>query len=346
MSPWIPSQYNYDDEIPVKAYDDFAEAAGCAEASDTLKCLRGADTSTLQNASAKISEAGPFGTFAFLPVTDGSFVQRRFTEQLASKSVNGRRILSSNLANEGVPLSPPTSKSLKAFRDYVDITFPNFSEADKAALEEQYSYSGDDQDTDPSAPLFATTGTSGVTAINQSSHATGQQQRLFNVFAEYAFDCPSYWLANAFPEAWKYQWSTTPAYHGFDLNALWSTGQKTPGKDFIRALQKIWGNFVVYNTPVIRVADAKGTKANATVPIGSYGWIAWPQWTKDRPTLLSLNSTGGVPLLQNVTENLKYFEYADPGVTNQFKLADGKSWEGGRGHRCDWWMSQAAKVPY
>jgi hypothetical protein len=260
--------------------------------------------------------------------------------------VKGKRILSSNLANEGVPLSPPTSKTLQAFRDYIDITFPNFSDADKAALEEQYSYAGDDQDTDPAAPLFGTTGSSHPTAVNQSNHATGQQQRLFNVFAEYAFDCPSYWLASAFPQAWKYQWSAPPAYHGFDLNALWSKDKTTPGSDFIHALQKIWGNFVINNNPIISISDAKGSKPNATVPIGSFGKINWPTWTEAKPTLLSLNTTGGVPVFANVTEHLKYFEYEDPGVTNQFKLGDGRSWEGGRGHRCDWWKTQAAKVPY
>lgn len=332
--------------MPTKAYDDFAEAAGCQGASDTLQCLRAADTAVLQNASAKVSEAGPFGTFAFLPVTDGTFVQKRPTEQLFAKAVKGKRLLSSNLAHEGVPLSPPTAKTLQAFRNYVDITFPNFSDADKAALEQQYSYAGDDKDTDPSAPLFDTTGVSGPTAVNQSVHATGQQQRVFNVFAEYAFDCPSYWLASAFPEAWKYQWSAPPAYHGFDLNALWSKGQKTPGRDFIHAFQKIWGNFITANNPVISISDAKGSKGNATVPVGPYGKISWPQWNDSNPTLLSLNFTGGMPVYNTPTENLKYYTYTDPGVTNQFKLADARKWEGGRGNRCDWWKAQAAKVPY
>jgi len=348
MSPWIPSQYNYDDEAPIKAYDDFAEAAGCEEAPDTLQCLRDADTSTLQNASAKVSEAGPFGTFAFLPVTDGTFVQRRPTEQLASKAVKGKRILSSNLANEGVPLSPPTSKTLDSFRAYIDTTFPHFSDADKASLEQQYSYPGSDRDTDPSAPRFDTPGSSagGPTAVNQSAFATGQQQRLFNVFAEYAFVCPSYWLASAYPQAWKYQWSAPPAQHGYDLNALWSGGQTSPGRDFIRAVQKIWGNFVIYNNPLISIADAKGGKKNATVPVGAYGMVDWPRWTEGSPKLLSLNTTGGVPLFKNVTADLQYFEYEDPGVTNAFKVGDARSWEGGRGGRCDWWRGKAGKVPY
>jgi carboxylesterase type B len=342
-SPWVPYQYNYNDEIPTKVYDDFASAAGCSEAEDTLQCLRDADTVVLQNSSFKVSEAGPFGTFAFLPVTDGTFVQKRPSEQLISKALKGKRILSGNMASEGIPLSPPTAKTLDAFRDYIDITFPNFSDADKAALEKVYSFDGDDEDTNLEDPLFDTSGTSYPTAVNQSAYATGQQQRVFNVFAEYAFDCPSYWLASAFPQGWKYQFSTPPAYHGFDLQAVWSTAKTpAPGRDFIRAFQKIWGNFVVYNTPVISIADAKQSKSNATVPTGTYGNVNWPQW----PALMSLNATGGVPFYVNASANLKYYTYSDPGVTNSFKIADARKWEGGRGSRCDWWKNKAAKVPY
>lgn len=64
-----------------------------------MKCLREAPTEVLQNASFKVSEAGPWGTFAFVPVTDGEFIQERPTVQLVSGSLNGKRVLSGNLAN-------------------------------------------------------------------------------------------------------------------------------------------------------------------------------------------------------------------------------------------------------
>ncbi|KAF2016404.1 alpha/beta-hydrolase [Aaosphaeria arxii CBS 175.79] len=345
-SPWLPHQYDYNDDVTEKIYDDFAGAAGCSAADDTLRCLREAKSEVLQNASGKVSEAGPFGTFAFVPVTDSTFVQHRPTEQLISKNLRGRRILTGSNANDGIPLSPPTSSTLQAFRDYVDITFPLFSDADKGALEKQYSYEGDDQDTNAENPLFDTSGTSFPTAVNQSSFATGQQQRLFNLFSEYAFHCPSYWIASSFPQAWKYQLSALPAFHGFDLNALWSKDQKIPGQDFIHAFQKIWGNFIINNNPVISVADAKQSKDNATVPAGTDGNIEWPQYSESSPTLLSLNTTGGVPTYLTPAANLKYYVYSDPGVTNAFKVADAAQWEGGRGNRCDWWKVNAAKVPY
>ncbi|KAF9701533.1 hypothetical protein EKO04_000114 [Ascochyta lentis] len=347
-SPWIPFQHKYNDDQPTKAYKDFVAAAGCSSSTDKLQCLRGADTVVVQNASAKVSEAGPFGTFAFLPVTDGSFVQQRPSQQLAARAVKGVRVLSGNMANEGVPLSPPTTRTLQDFRNYIETTFPDFSQSEKTAVEKQYSYAGDTKDVNAEAPLFATTGTSVPTAINQSTFGTGQQQRVFDVFAEYAFVCNSYWAASAFPVAWKYQFSAPPSYHGYDLQALWS-GTPTPGASFKHAFRKIWGNFITTNTPVISIEDAKGGVSNNTVPAPSgYGGnsIQWPSWDEKKPVLLNLNATGGVATLVQATTDLFYNVYSDPGVSNQISLANARDWEGGRGKRCDFWKSVAKDVPY
>lgn len=341
----MPAQHDYNDEVPTQAYEDFAAAAGCDTATDTLQCLRNSDSELLQNASAKVSEASAFGSFAFLPVTDDFFVQDLPSTQLVSKSLSGKRLLSGNLANEGVPLSPPTTTTLEDFRDYVSLTFPSFSKDEKADLEDLYSYEGDDQDVDGSAPVYDTDGISFITAINQSAFGTGQQQRVFNVFAESTFDCPSYWLASAFPQSWKYQFSAGPAYHGFDLQALWS-GTRMPGASFKHAFRKVWGNFIVQDDPTISVSDAKGGVAASTVPEGADGSIEWPVWSDDAPVLLNLNTTGGNATYRRVTEYLKYYTYSDPGVSNVISIADADAWEGGRGERCKWWLEHAEKVPY
>jgi carboxylesterase type B len=347
-SPWVPYQHDYDDEQPAEAYEAFVEATGCSSSKRSIECLRAADTVVLQNASAKVSEAGPFGTFAFMPVTDGTFIKGRLSTSLISKSLSGKRILSGNMANEGVPLSPPTTRTLQDFRDFVNVTFPGFSVSDKARLERTYSFPGDTLDVKPNATRFTTSGTGLPTALNMSEFGTGNQQRLFNVFAEYAFVCPSYWAAGAFGEGWKYQFSAPPSYHGYDLQALWS-GTPTPGKSFKHAFRKIWGNFITKNSPVISVEDAKGGVANSTVlPAAEYGGsnIPWPTWNEKKPMLLNLNTTGGVPFFVQATEDLYYYTYSDPGVSNQISLADAYAWEGGRGERCDFWKNVAEKVPY
>ncbi|KAF2854997.1 alpha/beta-hydrolase [Plenodomus tracheiphilus IPT5] len=358
-SPWVPHQHKYNDKEPTAAYTSFAHHAGCSTSSDTLACLRSTDTIVLQNASAQVSEAGPFGTFAFLPVTDGSFVKDRLTKQLLSNHLQGKRILSGNMANEGVPLSPPTTKTLQDFRSYLATTFPHFSQQDLVAIEQQYSFPGDDQDVDPSTPKFPTNGITTPTALNMSQFGSGNQQRVFNVFAEYAFDCPSYWAASALPVGWKYQFSAPPSYHGYDLQALWSR-TRTPGQSFKHAFRKIWGNFITRDSPLISVKDAKGGVGNSTVPVSvavsphaaaaaaGYGedMISWPTWDDNHPVLLNLNSTGGVPRFVQTTQDLEYNLYSDPGVSNVFSLADAQAWEGGRGERCEFWKGMAGKVPY
>jgi carboxylesterase type B len=347
-SPWLPYQHAYNDEEITTTYEGFVEAAGCSNVRNRLQCLRDGDTIVLQNASAKVSEAGPFGTFAFIPVTDDTFVRDRLSQSLLSKLLKGKHVLSGNMANEGVPLSPPTTRILQDFRDYIDTTFPEFSTSDKATLERTYSFAGDDLPVDPSAPRFATSGTGAPTALNVSEFGTGNQQRLFNLFTEYAFVCPSYWAAAAFPQGWKYQFSAPPAYHGYDLQALWS-GTPTPGASFKHAFRKIWGNFITKSSPIISVEDAKGGASNSTIP-PAQGYAAreiqWPMWDAKKPVLLNLNTTGGVPTFAQATEDLYYNLYSDPGVSNQFSLADANAWEGGRGQRCDYWKSVAAMIPY
>ena len=90
----MPPQYNYADAVPTQNYDAFAKLAGCSGGSKAVfKCLVNAKTEVLQNASGKVSQSGVFGSFAFVPVTDGEFVQSRPSEQLLAKKVQGKRIL-------------------------------------------------------------------------------------------------------------------------------------------------------------------------------------------------------------------------------------------------------------
>lgn len=107
-SPYLPMQYGYSDWIPSQSYYAFATAAGCMGlpylhngSKAIFECLVSQNTSTLINASQIISADGSYGTWAFLPVTDGIFVQDLPTRQLARGSVNGNNILSGNNANEG-----------------------------------------------------------------------------------------------------------------------------------------------------------------------------------------------------------------------------------------------------
>lgn len=357
-SPYTPAIHKHNDSIPTSYYNDFAELAGCGRNASRVtqyqgvfECLVATNTDILQYASGNVSEShGYFGSWTFLPVIDGEYIQERPSEQLSQGKVSGKRILVGNNANEGVPLTNPNVETRAEYDAFVTNSFPLFTQADIAQLNDVYhineSAPGDN------GPRFDTLGTTSITALNQSEMATGIQQSVFNIQAETTFDCPAQWLAEAFSsgsdpqrQAWKYQYSVTPAYHGSDLGAYFSVDATVPNADFRHAFQKIFGNFIIHNTPVISLADATAGYTNATVPVGVDNNISWPTYTEDSPWQMILNTTGGIASEVVVTSNLSYFERTGAGIVNTFRLANATSWEGGRGARCAFWKSVSERVP-
>ncbi|KAI0906473.1 Alpha/Beta hydrolase protein [Ustulina deusta] len=351
-SPYFPTVYNYSDSFPKARYDKFVELAGCSEPlanQTTFDCLVAADTEVLQNASGTVSTTlGYFGSFAFLPVIDDDYIQERPAAQLLSANLSGNRVLVGNNANDGVPLFNPNVSTRSQYDDFIAETFPLFTAEDVSSLNEIYKIP--DELPPDNGVVFDTLGYTGPTALTQSGIATGIQQSVFNLAAETVFDCPAQWIAEAFStgsrSAWRYQFSVTPSYHGADLRAYFSASATTPSADFRHAMQKIWGNFIINNTPVIPVADAMGQYNNASVPIvGNSTDINWPQFTPSNPVHMNLNTTGGAISLVTVGDTLAYYVRSGPGVVNKFSLADSFSWEGARGDRCDFWRTVSARVP-
>lgn len=189
-SPYLPMQYGYKDWIPPQAYYAFTIAAGCDVMDPYLhngslpifECLQGKDSRTLINASMTVSQAGSYGTWAFLPVTDGTFVQDRPSVQFTSGKVNGVNGLFGNNANEGWAFVPQDLETEEELRKYLKITFPRFSNDNIKAILKTYPSSNAPED--PGAPLYAKNGEMGPTATNQSSVSSGQQQRANLIYGE------------------------------------------------------------------------------------------------------------------------------------------------------------------
>ncbi|KAI1639824.1 Alpha/Beta hydrolase protein [Biscogniauxia mediterranea] len=354
-SPYTPSIYRYSDPTPTAHYDTFVELVGCGQDSSSLAqyssafdCLVAADTEVLQNASGTVSTTqGYFGSFAFLPVIDDDYIQKRPSQQLSLGQVSGKRLLVGNNANEGVPLTNPKVVTREQYGNFISNTFPLFTASDISVLNSIYQVDTSkpgDNDT-----RYDTAGDSGPTALTQSGMATGIQQTAFNIAAETLMDCPAQWLAEAFStgyrQAWKYQYSVTPSYHGADLSAYFSVDATLPNADFRHAMQKIWGSFIINNTPVISVADATSNYSNASVPVGLDGNIKWPRFTLSQPWQMDLNTTGGSTSLVTVTPELSYYVRSGPGIVNNFRLTNAITWEGGRGARCAFWRALAPRVP-
>lgn len=251
-----------------------------------------------------------------------------------------------NNANEGVPLTNMSVDTRADYSDFISSRFPLFSESDKDQLNGVYQIENAAAE-DPGAQ-YDTLGTEGPTALTQSAFATGIQQAVYNIGAETNFVCPAQWLAEAFSQAdlqaWKYQYSVTPGYHGADLTAYFAVDAATPNADFSRAFQKVWGNFIVRNDPTITLEEATAGYANASAPIGADGNIDWPQYTAEQPHMIDFNTTGG-ELTQVVAGPLSFYERVGAGIVNKFRLVNALSWEGGRGARCDFWKDVSARVP-
>lgn len=300
-------------------------------------------STNLQNASAQVSASGTFGTWGFLPVTDGIFIQSTPSQALLHRKVNGLNHLSGNNAEEGLSFTTPNITTENDLFAWIRLVFPLFTEDDIAKLLYYYP-SSNASDTAANLTAFATNGDEGATALNVSQRATGQQQRAANIYSETTFVCPSYWLAEAYNSngrtGYKYQYSVPNAAHGTDTTAYFGMPTPNQGPDLVLAFQRIWGNFVKTGNPSISAQVAAGKRANGTAMSGALEeWPVFAMWDR---RMANLNQTGGMLTME---EGEDYSVYTGSGLMNDFSLVDAYEWEGGRGRRCEFWRSVWDLVP-
>lgn len=331
-SPYLPPQYDFAAEIPTQKYLDFASAAGCANATSTLACLRSRDSVTLQTANAAVNQANFYGNWAFNPVTEPHFITTLPSTSLTAKRVNGAHILVGNNANEGPLFVPPTINSSSAVETWLTSAFPSLTPADIQAILTAYPSSNTS-----SSSRFSTSGVGPATALDTSELATGAQQRANNIYAEATFVCPSYWLNDAFTiqnrTSWHYQYSVPVALHGNDITAYF--GPATPNQPpvFTTVFRQIWGGMVE------NAAPAAGLYTDQSD-------LTWPAWVPGATSqMLNLNTTGGVPYQSVQLNGANATQFMDPGVQNDFSIVNAIGWEAGRGARCEFWRSIAGRVP-
>lgn len=358
-SPYLPKQYNYSDALPTQFFDQFATEANCAgqDPRSVLDCLRLADMQTLQRANSVVSASGPYGTWTFVPVTDGHFLTGQPSQQLTLRKINGARILTSNMADEGALFVPQNITTEDALNDFLAVLYP--LPINTQTLLKPYPLSAANN-TPPD--LYATDGTSTsieASALLASSFATGYQQILNNVYAEMTFVCPSYWLAEAFspPSAYqlsnpqgtvgfKYQYSIPAAPHNFDLIPLNFGPGGNPGggvgPDVSKAFLTVWTNFITTGDPSIPSHVLVGSHQHAKQ---EEKWWQWPEWNSAEGTvssktraMVNWNQTGGeeyetyyLPL----ADGKLVTQYQGKGLRNAISVVDASNWEMGRGERCE-----------
>lgn len=94
-------------------FQNFTALAGCA--GQGVACLRAASADALDNANVKLNEAGPMGTFAVGPSTDGNLIRQLPVLELASGILWSISLRSNPLTESQaistkmlIPLSSPT----------------------------------------------------------------------------------------------------------------------------------------------------------------------------------------------------------------------------------------------
>jgi carboxylesterase type B len=254
-SPYLPTQYDYNAFVPSQAYYALAEQAGCflgtafgdrVESSTIFECLVNSSSAVLMEANSIVSASGVYGTWAFTPVTDGSFIRQLPSQQLSRHRVNGARILSGNNANEGTDFVPQNITTEADLISWLQSGFPMLTSDDIAKILRYYPSTASEV-SDALAELIAT----GPNPID----AAVQQKRANDIYGETTFVCPSYWLASAYSTssrlAYKYQYSVLPALHGADYNGYFGPPVPYLGSEFMDYLQRIWGNFIIHSTPSV-----------------------------------------------------------------------------------------------
>ncbi|KAI1812597.1 carboxylesterase family protein [Poronia punctata] len=347
-SPYLPTQWDFDDSRPTLTYNAFVEQAGCTDAKSKLRCLRSADTVVLQEASAVVSVGGNFGQWAFIPVTDGELIRERPTKQLLSKRVNGHRILTGNNENEGANFTPQNVTTESEFVTFVQTNWPRLSEQNVSSILDLYSVPEDVEevyvDSDGLTAPFSTT---------NSNWAIGWQQAANNIYAEATFVCPSYWMADAYAgvkgrSSWKYQFSVPISSHGADVGPISANpDQQGTGMDkvFRTAFQQTWGNFIVNGDPTLSARQIGSGKIGNITAASKHTWRQWGG-KPGSDYLLNLNMTGGTPVTSvtgvggkdlALTSYVPSTDESYPPLESDFKVVSGWSWEGERGRRCQLW---------
>lgn len=352
-SPYIPKQYQYNEDFPTAKYNQFVKAAGCDSVSgNKLPCLRNVSAQVLSTANFNINAAGIAGTWTYLPVTDFSLVQYAPTAQLlqSNYSLNGERIWSGNNADEGAIFIPQNITTFNDLRSFIQTYLPRFSANDIMAVMAKYPQTV--YGMNANNPKFATTGTgSGMTpsALDVSPVSIGNQQLANLIYGEFTFICPSYWLATGFSRsyrtAYKYQYSIPFAFHNADVTAYFGPPVPNQGDDFSYAWRRMYGHYIATGTPNVANVIGNGISTGNTAPNVLSNWPVWSDGQPQTNPQVDFNQTGGTPYIATDGAFMPT-QLRQPGLKNDFKSVDAIGWEAGRGARCDFWRSMAAKVPY
>ncbi|KJA20548.1 hypothetical protein HYPSUDRAFT_68416 [Hypholoma sublateritium FD-334 SS-4] len=199
-STFLPPMYLFNEHIPETLYNEVVSQSNCAASGDALSCLRQADITVLQAANTNISTSAFFGTFAFVPVVDGTFITERPTQLLKSGRFNAKHLYSVTNTFEGAIWVDPSTANTVQTPEFIAQIFPNLGANEIQAAASQYVGLGSN--------LF----------------------QAIAVIGESIFICPTYYLTRAFNgTSFKGELAIPPGNHGDDLSYYYPTTNNADG---------------------------------------------------------------------------------------------------------------------
>ncbi|EIM89556.1 alpha/beta-hydrolase [Stereum hirsutum FP-91666 SS1] len=266
-SSFLPFQYDYNDTIPEKLYSEVVIRSNCTNSSESLSCLRSADVSILTEANNEIGAANFYGTYAWVPVVDGTFSVDRPSVLLNRSQLNGEALLAVTNSYEGnifVNASAFDNTSY-TLTDYVSSFFSLMNEAQIRQTVEIYSNVSDLPDV-----------------LSQAEAVMGE-----NIFI-----CPTYYALQAFGlEAWKGEFAVPPATHGLDLVYYFQSAsdeQPQSNTDFSNAFSGAFLDFAA------SLNESQKLNSSTITP-------PWSQWSNGHTEMLFNLTASSEPVIQTIT---------------------------------------------
>lgn len=184
------------------------QALTYAEAT-SYAAFAGATTQQLQLANALVvGNSAPYGTFAFGPVIDGSYIPDLpgvlLEEGKYNKSV---KIITGHCSDEGLLFTSPFVQTNAQYSQYLQQLFPNISSHVLSVI------------TDVLYPPN----------FNGSFGYTSQMRRLDLAIGDYAIVCNASYLDDAFKGQHVYKFTIPPRTHAEDTSYIFYDSGPAPG---------------------------------------------------------------------------------------------------------------------
>jgi carboxylesterase type B len=231
LSPYLPPQYDYDDDIPEANFAAVVSHVGCSSATDQVECLRTKDLNTLIAANVAIAQDAPYGTFTWQPVTDKVFIRTLPSRALIrGLPVNGEKIIATHDAADGLIFALPGISTEAQTKDFLAQLYPKAS----------------------SALLDA------ILALYPPSEFPSEFERAWTIVQDPEFVCPGYWLTQAYApgKAWKGTWAIPNAVHGSEMPYIYGSPSGIVSESSFE-------NFVGELANFIRTGDPNAIRRNA-----------------------------------------------------------------------------------